>query len=80
MASYSFADPEETYIRLIRDDGSRAIFPAVRTCEYYERFLETGQTAAPFIPPDEPPESTAEEKLANAGLTVEELKGLLGLN
>jgi hypothetical protein len=45
----------------------------------YLRWIEEGNTPEPTDPLPEPVELTPQEKLANAGLTVEELKSLLGL-
>lgn len=45
----------------------------------YLRWLEEGNTPAPADPLPEPVVLTPQEKLANAGLTVDELKQLLGL-
>ena len=45
-------------------------------------FLSSGATATPYVEPPAPPappEPTPEEKLERSGLTVDELKGLLGL-
>ena len=36
-------------------------------------------TPAPYVAPPEPAPLTAQQKLANAGLTVDELKTLLGI-
>ncbi len=45
----------------------------------YLKWLEEGNTPEPAGPLSEPVELTPEQKLANSGLTVEELKQLLGL-
>ena len=45
----------------------------------YLKWLEEGNTPEPYVAPPPPPEPTPAEKLANAGLTVDELKTLLGL-
>ena len=57
----------------------RVGFPAEPGNIYYEAFLTSGATAAPYVEPPAPPEPTPEEKLARSGLTVDELKELLGL-
>lgn len=46
----------------------------------YLLWCEEGNTPDPFVPPAPAPERTAAEKLAAAGLTIDELKGLLGLD
>lgn len=45
----------------------------------YLRWLNEGNTPEPAPEPEPIPEPTAAEKLAAAGLTVDELKSLLGL-
>jgi hypothetical protein len=45
----------------------------------YKAWLEEGNTPLPADPIPEPEPLTPEEKLAQSGLTVEELKELLGL-
>jgi hypothetical protein len=47
--------------------------------QVYLRWCEEGNTPLPAPEPEPVPEPTAAEKLAAAGLTVEELKELLGL-
>jgi len=47
--------------------------------EEYLKWLEEGNTPLPPDPIPEPEPLTAQQKLEAAGLTVEELKGLLGL-
>lgn len=48
--------------------------------EEIQAWLAEGNTPNPYVPPPPAPEPTAEEKLAAAGLTVDDLKTLLGLN
>lgn len=45
----------------------------------YLKWLDEGNTPEPADPVPEPVELTPEQKLANAGLTVDELKVILGL-
>jgi hypothetical protein len=47
--------------------------------QVYLAWCEAGNTPEPAPTPEPTPEPTAAEKLAAAGLTVEELKQLLGL-
>lgn len=76
--SYTWANSEQTFVKY--DDGEQAvIFPADPANRHYAKFLASDETAAAYVEPPAPPEPTAEEKLAAAGLTVDELKGLLGL-
>lgn len=59
-----------------------AYIPADPANTDYRTFLkwcEEGNEPEPYIEPEPPTPPTPEEKLAASGLTVEELKGLLGL-
>ena len=78
--TYTFADAEETILKREDDQGNIAWVPNDPRNRDYAEFLSSGVTAAAYVEPPAPPELTPEEKLANAGLTVEELKKLLGLN
>ena len=73
--SYTWADAEQTSLK--RDDG--AIVPTDPANRDYAEFLASGATAAPYVAPPAPAEPTPAEKLAASGLTVDELKQLLGL-
>jgi len=53
--------------------------PANTDYAAYLKWIEEGNTPDPADPVPEPVELTPQEKLANAGLTVDELKTLLGL-
>lgn len=62
-------------------NGKAVSIPADPANRDYAEFLASGETAADYVPPEpEPaPVLTAEQKLEAAGLTVAELKDLLGL-
>ena len=47
--------------------------------EVIQDWLSEGNTPNPYIPPPEPAPLTPAEKLAAAGLSVDELKSLLGI-
>jgi hypothetical protein len=71
-------------IRQIDANGVVVFLPAEDngTSEWaaYLSWLEAGNTPEPAPEPEPVPELTPAEKLAASGLTVEELKGLLGLS
>ena len=77
--TYTFATAEGTTLKREDDQGNIAFVPNDPRNRDYAEFLASGATAAPYVAPPAPPEPTAKEKLANAGLTVDELKDLLGL-
>ena len=75
--TYTFTNAEETALKREDAQGNVAIFGADPANRDYAEFLRSGAKAAPYVAPPEPEPLIAEEKLANAGLTVEELKQLL---
>jgi len=62
--------------------SDNAVIPFDPTNTDYQKYLlwlEEGNTPLPPDPTPEPEPLTAQQKLEAAGLTIEELKGLLGL-
>jgi hypothetical protein len=68
----------KTIIRLA-DNAFIPNDPANMDYVAYLKWLEEGNQPEPADPEPVPVELTPQEKLANAGLTVDELKTLLGL-
>lgn len=66
-------------IRRIADNAFIPPDPANTDYAEYLAWLDAGNTPEPAPEPEPIPEPTAAEKLAAAGLTVDELKALLGL-
>ena len=73
MITYTWGNAEQTV--LARSDG--LFIPVDEGNRHYKQFLESGSSVDPYVAPPAPPEPTPEEKLAAAGLTVEELRSLL---
>ena len=77
--TYTFANAEETHLKREDSEGNIAFVPADPANRDYAEFLSSGATASPYVAPPEPEPLTAQQKLENAGLTVDELKTLLGI-
>lgn len=63
----------------LRDNASIPPDPANTDYQQYLKWLEEGNEPLPPDPIPEPEALTPQQKLEQAGLTVEELKELLGL-
>jgi hypothetical protein len=69
----------ELCIKRDSDNASIPFDPANTDYQAYLAWLAEGNAPNPYVPPAPPTPLTAAEKLEAAGLTVDELKELLGL-
>lgn len=74
---YKLTLPDENTIIRLSDQASIPTNPDNTDYQRYLKWLEEGNTPEPADPTPAPP--TPQEKLEAAGLTVQELKTLLGL-
>ena len=77
--TYTWSDAEQATLKREDEDGNVAFVPTDPRNRDYAEFLASGETAADYVAPPAPSEPTPQEKLAASGLTVGELKALLGL-
>lgn len=79
--TYVFGNTEKTSIGQINPDGTTTWIGGNDSPLYqaYLAWVDEGNTPDPAPVPPAPVEPTAEEKLKASGLTVDELKSLLGL-
>ncbi len=77
--SYEWADAEQSSLHRTDSKGNGTCIPTDPANRDYAEFLSSGATAAAYVAPEPPAPLTAEQKLDASGLTVDELKGLLGL-
>jgi hypothetical protein len=73
-------DYQKDYIIRLSDCAFIPFDPTNIDYQQYLAWLEEGNEPLPAPEPEPIPEPTAAEKLAASGLTVEELKVLLGLD
>ena len=80
-STYNWTDPEHTSLRRISPEGNVAVFVADPQNSDYQRFLASGEQAAPYVAPPEPEPETTEQKvnrlLSDYGLTREEMQAAL---
>ena len=79
--TYSWLNDEKTVLRIEDTENPNEVVsvPAIPENKDYATFLDSGKTATDYVAPPEPAPLTPQQKLENAGLTVDELKGLLGI-
>ena len=77
--TYEWTDAEQTSLKRTDAEGNVAFVPTDPANRDYAEFLSSGATAEAYVAPPEPAPLTAEQKLEQSGLTVTELKELLGL-
>jgi hypothetical protein len=75
--TYTWADAEQTALHRVDSNGETAAIPINPSNRDYAEFLASGATAAPYVAPPPPPAPTLTEKLAAAGITLDELKEAL---
>ena len=78
--TYAWIDPELKTLKRTDELGNVSYVPADKNNRDYAEYCRGSISADPYSEPAPPEPLTAEEKLAASGLTVDELKGLLGLS
>ena len=76
--TYTWTDTEQNVLKY-EDEYQTLWIPADPANRNYAEFLASGKTAAAYVEPEPLPEPTPAERLAATGLTVDELKTLLGV-
>lgn len=80
--TYTWGSEEKTSLKREDELGNYSIVPTDPANTDYQAFIkwcEEGNEPLPYAAPEPPAPPTPEEKLAASGLTVDELKSLLGL-
>ena len=75
--TYEWTDAEQSGLRRTDAEGNVASVPTDPGNRDYAEFLSSKATAVAYKAPPAPPEPTLTEKLANAGIELDELKALL---
>lgn len=80
--TFVFLNQDQSVVGRIDEDGKMRVSGDATAWSEYLSWLEEGNTTLPYTEPEsEPaPELTPAEKLAASGLSVAELKELLGLD
>ena len=77
--NYKFLNQEQTIVGRIDDDGLMRSNGFADSWPEYLYWIEEGNEPLPPDPTPEPEPLTPQQKLEAAGLSIEELKELLGL-
>ena len=78
--TYTFDNAEGTSLKREDDQGNIVFVPTDPRNRDYAEYLSSGVTAAAYVAPAAAPELTDTEKLeASTGLTVAEIKTVLGI-
>lgn len=80
IISASFIDPEHTKVILYYDGGNDVSWVTYGECPELNEWIDKGNIIDDYVEPQETSVTlTPQQKLEAAGLTVDELKELLGL-
>ena len=78
--TYAWTDAEQSGLKRTDAEGNVAFVPADPGNRDYAEFLSSGATAAAYVEPADPaPPSLAEQLEAATGMTVADIKFVLGL-
>mgnify|MGYP001469712053 CR=1 FL=1 len=81
--TYTYTTPDNTSIRLEREDGTSVLFGVNSGSPAWQEYVNSGETAEPYVAPPEPEPLTTEEKvnqlLSDYGLTREEMQAALAV-
>ena len=77
--TYTWTDAEQTSLKREDADGNVSFVPTDPGNRDYAEFVSSKATAADYVAPPAPKPLTPAEKLEASGLSIAELKELLGL-
>ena len=79
MITYKYIDRDMIWAKVVDDTKESNELVNSQTNQTYLQWVSEGNEPEPADPIPEPVELTPQEKLASAGLSVDELKVLLGI-
>ena len=80
IVSAIYTTPESDNIKVTYDNGNIFFVPVETGNRHYQEVLAWGGTIDPYVEPPPAPALSNEQKLENAtGLTIEEIKEVLGI-